>query len=72
MWRRAPPVELFTVRPFVFQHEEVYGARGRTRTGTGVIPRDFKSLASTNFATRASIKNVRKSVLEAGVGFEPA
>ncbi len=31
-----------------------YGARGRTRTGTGLPPRDFKSLASTNFATRAA------------------
>ena len=30
------------------------GARGRTRTGTGLLPRDFKSLASANFATRAS------------------
>ena len=30
-----------------------YGARGRTRTGTVLPPRDFKSLASTNFATRA-------------------
>ena len=29
------------------------GARGRNRTGTVFPPRDFKSLASTNFATRA-------------------
>ena len=29
------------------------GARGRNRTGTVFLPRDFKSLASTNFATRA-------------------
>ncbi len=29
------------------------GARGRTRTGTRLPSRDFKSLASTNFATRA-------------------
>jgi hypothetical protein len=29
------------------------GARSRTRTGTGVNPRDFKSLASTYSATRA-------------------
>ena len=29
------------------------GARGRTRTGTGFLPRDFKSLVSTNFTTRA-------------------
>jgi hypothetical protein len=30
------------------------GARSRNRTGTGVLgPRDFKSLVSTNFTTRA-------------------
>ena len=29
------------------------GARGRNRTGMVLLPRDFKSLASTNFATRA-------------------
>ncbi len=29
-------------------------ARGRTRTGTGANPRDFKSLASTYSATRAN------------------
>lgn len=29
------------------------GARSRTRTGTALRPRDFKSLASTDFATRA-------------------
>ena len=28
-------------------------ARSRTRTGTALRPRDFKSLASTDFATRA-------------------
>ena len=28
-------------------------ARGGTRTRTGLLPRDFKSLASTDFATRA-------------------
>jgi hypothetical protein len=31
----------------------VNGARGRTRTGKTFRSRDFKSLASTNFATRA-------------------
>src|SRR6202050_1458990 len=31
-------------------------ARGRGRTGMGFPPRDFKSLASTNFATRASAR----------------
>ena len=30
-----------------------YGARGRTWTGTVFPPTDFKSVASTNFATRA-------------------
>ena len=30
-----------------------YGARGRTWTGTGFPPRDFKSLVSTDFTTRA-------------------
>jgi hypothetical protein len=29
------------------------GARSRNRTGTVLPPRDFKSLASTNFAIRA-------------------
>ena len=29
------------------------GARGRTRTGMELPPRDFKSLVSTNFTTRA-------------------
>jgi hypothetical protein len=32
---------------------DLYGARDRDRTGTVSPPRDFKSLASTNFATRA-------------------
>ena len=31
----------------------VRGARSRGRTGTVSLPRDFKSLASTNFAIRA-------------------
>ena len=30
------------------------GARSRTRTGTALLPRDFKSLVSTNFTTRAN------------------
>ena len=29
------------------------GARGRNRTGTPLRARDFKSLVSTNFTTRA-------------------
>ena len=38
----------------VLYHIVFIGARGRTRTGKGSLPRDFKSLASTNFATRAA------------------
>ena len=39
------------------------GARGRTRTGTAAKPRDFKSLASTSFATRAGLQDsVNKDV----------
>jgi hypothetical protein len=32
------------------------GARGRNRTGTPLRARDFKSLVSTNFTTRAFLK----------------
>ena len=42
---------------------DLFGARGRTRTGKEITPRDFKSLASTNFATRA----YSKKKIEAGV-----
>ena len=31
------------------------GARDRNRTGTVLLPQDFKSCASTNFATRAHL-----------------
>ena len=31
----------------------LYGARGRTRTGTVSLPTDFESVASTSFTTRA-------------------
>ena len=31
-----------------------HGAHGRTRTDTVYLPRDFKSLAPTNYATRAN------------------
>jgi hypothetical protein len=41
--------------------ESSENARGRTRTGTGFPPRDFKSLASTNFATRAT---ARRAILQ--------
>ncbi len=43
------------------------GARGRSRTGTVLPPRDFKSLASTSFATRAGY---RLAKMEAGTRFE--
>ena len=45
-------------RPF----EVRVGARGRSRTGTAVRPRDFKSLASTSFATRAIYRHCNSSV----------
>ena len=37
---------------------DIIGAEGRTRTGTGLPPRDFKSLASTNSATPADLSLV--------------
>ncbi len=65
-----------------------YGARGGTRTRTTLRSRDFKSLASTGFATRAAGNRIvteplrgdcgrgsarcRSSRMEAGVGIEPA
>lgn len=39
--------------PKIINTKDNYGARGRTRTGTLVRARDFKSLVSTNFTTRA-------------------
>ena len=42
-----------------------YGAESRTRTGTDLHPRDFKSLASTYSAIPAYL------FLEAAPGFEP-
>jgi hypothetical protein len=30
------------------------GASGRSRTGTAVTPKDFKSFVSTNFTTKAN------------------
>lgn len=44
------------------------GAPGRTRTGTTLRSGDFKSHASTNFATGA----VTGLSMEAWVGIEPA
>ena len=38
------------------------GASGRNRTGTPVKARDFKSRASTNFATEASVTQVERSL----------
>ena len=37
------------------RQQKVDGARDRNRTGTAVRPRDFKSLVSTNFTTRAGV-----------------
>ena len=61
------------------------GARGRNRTGTPLRARDFKSLVSTNFTTRAKavriltvVRQLRKNTyklpkyLEARAGVEPA
>ena len=50
-WRYNPnkKSEISLVKSLIYN-----GARGRTRTGTELPPRDFKSLASTNFATRAN------------------
>ena len=41
---------------------DIYGASGRSRTGTAVKPRDFKSLASTNFATEAVMSFARTAL----------
>ena len=49
------------------------GARGRNRTGMVLPPRDFKSLASTNFATRAmnaAVKEGRVQVSDRSVCLE--
>lgn len=43
----APPLKPLEYPPYV------YGAPSRTRTGTGLSPRDFKSLVSTYFTTGA-------------------
>ena len=40
------------------------GARGRSRTGTAVKPRDFKSLVSTNSTTRAMCNMTEGIVLQ--------
>ena len=59
-------VMLFLMRK-IAESIGISGARGRNRTGTPFLARDFKSLASTNFATRAA-----KEKMEARVGIEPA
>ena len=46
------------------------GAQGRNRTGTVSPPRDFKSLASTNFATWAD-DCYQSQIMEAEAGVEP-
>ena len=58
---RQRPLELgwsnLRIARFCYRHRRDAslrnGARGRTRTGMAARPRDFKSLASTDFATRA-------------------
>ena len=45
--------------------------RGRTRTGTALLPTDFKSVVSTNSPTQATKILLLKSI-EASAGFEPA
>ena len=47
-----------------------HGAQSRNRTGTPVKARDFKSLASTNFAIWADDLQ-KRLYMEAGPGFEP-
>ena len=58
----AAPLDQPNIQAFGFIRSDAYlscmryasiGARGRTRTGMESPPRDFKSLASTSFATRA-------------------
>ena len=46
------------------------GARGRTRTGTIFRSTDFKSVASTNSATRAT-GFTKTRIMEARTGIEP-
>ena len=41
----------------------IVGARGRTRTGTRLRARDFKSLVSTNFTTRADGTTLKSAQL---------
>ena len=43
-----------------------YGAEGETRTPTALRPTDFKSVASTSYATPE-----HTNILAAGLGFEP-
>lgn len=40
---------------------ENVGARDRNRTGTPFLARDFKSLVSTNFTTRATVRHCNRS-----------
>ena len=41
----------------------IYGAGDRDRTGTGFLPRDFKSLASANSATPARVRVFRGALV---------
>ena len=48
------PLNYTCVREVVLMSFPSHGAHGRTRTDTVSLPRDFKSLAPTSYATRAN------------------
>jgi hypothetical protein len=49
-------LQLYNICYYLCEKMRLDGAAGRNRTGTGILfPRDFKSLASTCFATAAFI-----------------
>ena len=48
------PLNYTCIREVVLASFPSHGAHGRTRTDTVYLPRDFKSLAPTNYATRAN------------------
>jgi len=45
----------------MLNHCKIYGARGRNRTGTGLLPRDFKSHASYTKKTSKQADYLDKS-----------
>ena len=48
------PLNYTCIREVVLASFPSHGAHGRTRTDTVSLPRDFKSLAPTSYATRAN------------------